>query len=70
MECAENIPEDHLEDGVTVTTGFDNDQFRLRTYQAEMVEKSLGENIIVAMDTGSGKTHMHVLFTFKASVIS
>ena len=70
MEYAEDIPEDHLEDGITITTGFDNGQFRLRTYQAEMVEKSLEENIIVAMDTGSGKTHMHVFSTFKALVIS
>jgi superfamily II DNA or RNA helicase len=70
MDFAEDIPEDHLEDGVTVPAGFDNDQFRLRTYQAEMVEKSLAANIIVAMDTGSGKTHMHVLSTFKTSIIS
>lgn len=33
-------------------------QFQLRSYQAEMVEESLKANIIVAMDTGSGKTHM------------
>lgn len=32
--------------------------FRLRSYQDEMVEESLNANIIVAMDTGSGKTHM------------
>jgi superfamily II DNA or RNA helicase len=32
--------------------------FRLRSYQAEMVEASMKGNIIVAMDTGSGKTHM------------
>ncbi|KAF2741102.1 dicer-like protein 2 [Polyplosphaeria fusca] len=31
---------------------------RLRPYQAEMVEESLRVNIIVAMDTGSGKTHI------------
>ncbi|KAF2639248.1 P-loop containing nucleoside triphosphate hydrolase protein [Massarina eburnea CBS 473.64] len=33
-------------------------RFRLRSYQAEMVEESLKSNIIVAMDTGSGKTHI------------
>ncbi len=32
----------------------------LRSYQAEMVEESLKSNIIVVMDTGSGKTHMFV----------
>ncbi|KAF2712143.1 hypothetical protein K504DRAFT_372348 [Pleomassaria siparia CBS 279.74] len=47
-----------LQDGVTVTAGFKDETFRLRTYQAEMVEKSLEGNIIVAMDTGSGKTHI------------
>jgi superfamily II DNA or RNA helicase len=34
--------------------------FVLRSYQAEMVEESLRSNIIVVMDTGSGKTHMFV----------
>ncbi|KAI9675092.1 MAG: Dicer-like protein 2 [Caeruleum heppii] len=32
-----------------------------RSYQQEMLEKSLEQNIIVAMDTGSGKTHIAVL---------
>ncbi|RAL58356.1 hypothetical protein DID88_005773 [Monilinia fructigena] len=32
-----------------------------RTYQLEMLEESLKENIIVAMDTGTGKTHVAVL---------
>ncbi|KAF7874021.1 hypothetical protein EAF04_002693 [Stromatinia cepivora] len=32
-----------------------------RTYQLEMLEESLKGNIIVAMDTGSGKTHVAVL---------
>ncbi|KAI0407085.1 RNase3 domain-containing protein [Xylaria palmicola] len=32
-----------------------------RAYQVEMFEKSLEENIIVAMDTGSGKTQVAVL---------
>ncbi|KAF4536034.1 Ribonuclease III [Lasiodiplodia theobromae] len=34
--------------------------FCLRSYQAEMVEESLKQNIIVAMDTGSGKTHVAI----------
>jgi superfamily II DNA or RNA helicase len=29
-----------------------------RAYQIEMLEESLKRNIIVAADTGSGKTHM------------
>ncbi|KAL5455737.1 hypothetical protein PMIN06_004266 [Paraphaeosphaeria minitans] len=33
-------------------------EIRLRTYQAEMLEASLKENIIVVQDTGSGKTHI------------
>jgi superfamily II DNA or RNA helicase len=28
-----------------------------RPYQLEMVQESLNKNIIIAMDTGSGKTH-------------
>jgi hypothetical protein len=40
--------------------------FRLRSYQAEMVEESLKANIIVAMDTGSGKTHMYTVSAEKA----
>jgi superfamily II DNA or RNA helicase len=38
----------------------ENEPFVLRSYQAEMVEESLKSNIIVVMDTGSGKTHMFV----------
>lgn len=32
----------------------------LRPYQAEMLEESMKGNIIVAMDTGSGKTLMYL----------
>jgi ERCC4-related helicase len=49
---------DSLDNENTVQAGLPNETFRLRSYQAEMVEASLQENIIVAMDTGSGKTHM------------
>ncbi|KAF2497347.1 P-loop containing nucleoside triphosphate hydrolase protein [Lophium mytilinum] len=45
-------------DGTSVVAGLPNEPFRLRSYQTEMVEASLKENIIVAMDTGSGKTHI------------
>ncbi|KAJ5960754.1 uncharacterized protein N7479_007904 [Penicillium vulpinum] len=38
----------------------DGAAYRSRGYQLEMLEASRKENIIVAMDTGSGKTHMHV----------
>jgi ERCC4-related helicase len=33
---------------------------RLRSYQREMLERSLQGNVIVAMDTGSGKTHVAI----------
>ena len=42
-----------LKDGVPVV--------KARPYQKEMVEESLSRNIIVAMDTGSGKTHIAVM---------
>lgn len=32
-----------------------------RGYQQEMLEESLERNIIIALDTGSGKTHIAVL---------
>jgi superfamily II DNA or RNA helicase len=32
-----------------------------RPYQLEMVQESLSKNIIIAMDTGSGKTHCAVM---------
>jgi endoribonuclease Dicer len=32
-----------------------------RGYQQEMLEESLHNNIIIALDTGSGKTHIAVL---------
>jgi ERCC4-related helicase len=32
-----------------------------RGYQQEMLEESLRGNIIIALDTGSGKTHIAVL---------
>jgi len=37
------------------------DQINTRSYQQEMLEASLRENIVVAQDTGSGKTHIAVL---------
>jgi endoribonuclease Dicer len=32
-----------------------------RSYQLELLEESLRRNIIIALDTGSGKTHIAVL---------
>ncbi|KAL4073180.1 hypothetical protein V8B97DRAFT_2022986 [Scleroderma yunnanense] len=37
------------------------DEISTRSYQQEMLEASLLENIVVAQDTGSGKTHIAVL---------
>ncbi|KAF2446838.1 P-loop containing nucleoside triphosphate hydrolase protein [Karstenula rhodostoma CBS 690.94] len=54
MELANRLDnEDRLIDQDVERAGI-----RLRTYQAEMLEASLRENIIVAQDTGSGKTHI------------
>ncbi|KAF1812933.1 ATP-dependent helicase dcl2 [Eremomyces bilateralis CBS 781.70] len=36
-------------------------QIRTRSYQMEMFERSMKGNVIVAMDTGSGKTHIALL---------
>ncbi|KAJ7104097.1 hypothetical protein B0H15DRAFT_8026 [Mycena belliarum] len=43
-----------MPDGVPAT-------FTTRGYQQEMLEESLKRNIIIALDTGSGKTHIAVL---------
>lgn len=50
-----------LHDSTSASAGQGDAQpFVLRSYQAEMIEESLKSNIIVVMDTGSGKTHMFV----------
>ena len=36
-------------------------EFHTRSYQYEMFEKSMKGNVIIAMDTGSGKTHIAIL---------
>ena len=43
----------HVQDGEV--------KIRSREYQLEMFEASMKKNIIVAMDTGSGKTHIAIL---------
>ena len=35
--------------------------FETRNYQLEMLEESLRQNIIIALDTGAGKTHIAIL---------
>jgi endoribonuclease Dicer len=35
--------------------------FETRKYQQEMLEECLRRNIIIALDTGAGKTHIAVL---------
>lgn len=39
-----------------------------RSYQVELLEESLKRNIIIALDTGAGKTHIAVL-RIKAEVL-
>jgi superfamily II DNA or RNA helicase len=58
MGYSEESPEESPEDGAATKTGSPSAPFRLRAYQAEMVEESMKSNIICVMDTGSGKTHM------------
>ena len=36
-------------------------QFQTRAYQQELLHESLRRNIVIALDTGSGKTHIAVL---------
>lgn len=36
----------------------DNEGFRLRAYQDEMLAQSLQRNTIIVLNTGAGKTHM------------
>jgi hypothetical protein len=39
---------------------------RIRGYQQEMLDESLKRNIIIALDTGAGKTHIAVLRMIEA----
>ena len=47
-----------IDDSDVATVSSADATFQLRSYQAEMVEASMKDNIIVVQDTGSGKTHM------------
>ncbi|RMZ14787.1 hypothetical protein D0864_00066 [Hortaea werneckii] len=58
QRCVET---DTMDAGDTMTVvGASQTETRLRLYQQEMLDASLEKNIIVAMDTGSGKTHVAV----------
>jgi superfamily II DNA or RNA helicase len=54
----ENFSDDRAASGDASAAEPNGEPFRLRSYQAEMVEESMHSNIICVMDTGSGKTHM------------
>jgi ERCC4-related helicase len=54
----ESFSDDRAAAGDASTAKLNGEPFRLRSYQAEMVEESMHSNIICVMDTGSGKTHM------------
>jgi len=41
-------------------SAIDDQRVRLRSYQQEMLDESMKRNVIVAMDTGSGKTHVAI----------
>ncbi|CAI6268621.1 unnamed protein product [Periconia digitata] len=55
---SQKIPSQGDDADMTVSHGSGKETYRLRSYQAEMVAESLKMNIIVVMDTGSGKTHI------------
>lgn len=55
-----DLPSSVDDQDVVINPKVENASFRLRAYQAEMLEESLKRNIIVVQDTGSGKTHMSV----------
>jgi superfamily II DNA or RNA helicase len=50
--------EDSQPDGTPAGRPKDPISITARAYQLEMLEASLKENVIVAMDTGSGKTQV------------
>ena len=63
MEVVETLTgeDDLLSDSQSVVSPHFSDAIptvKPRSYQTEMLEESLKHNIIIAADTGSGKTHM------------
>ncbi|KAI6865540.1 P-loop containing nucleoside triphosphate hydrolase protein [Hortaea werneckii] len=58
-----------MDAGDTMTVaGASQTEPRLRSYQQEMLDASLEKNIIVAMDTGSGRTHIAIVWFMCPSV--
>lgn len=58
-ELSNDVPEAEKD---TVVVGSldtnDNEVFKLRAYQDEMLAESLTRNTIIVLNTGAGKTHM------------
>src|SRR6266498_1196656 len=50
-------------EALAATSDVQDDEIKIRSrgYQLEMLEASMRRNIIIAMDTGSGKTHIAIL---------
>ena len=55
MSQASSQDDNTIENDSTTTT------IHTRAYQQELLDESLQRNIIIALDTGSGKTHIAVL---------
>ena len=58
-EVSDDVPDTEKD---TVVVGSldkdDNEVFKLRAYQDEMLVESLNRNTIIVLNTGAGKTHM------------
>ncbi|GAB7356392.1 hypothetical protein MBLNU459_g7172t1 [Dothideomycetes sp. NU459] len=51
----------YVDESVNVSDATSNGNlFKLRSYQDELLEQSLARNSIIALDTGSGKTHVAI----------
>lgn len=59
VEVSDDVP-DAEKDTVIVESldHDDNEAFKLRAYQDEMLAESLSRNTIIVLNTGAGKTHM------------
>lgn len=56
-DSLDDLPE-AKRDTVVVESFDDDEAFRLRAYQDEMLAESIKRNTIVVLNTGAGKTHM------------
>ncbi|KAJ5953608.1 Dicer-like protein 2 [Penicillium verhagenii] len=61
MDIVDDMEGIHQTPAVSASDGNNAKTYRPRGYQLEMLEASLQQNIIVAMDTGSGKTQIAVM---------